>query len=86
MRQFLRAVPLVAVTALVLAGFAAAANPDTLVNVENIVFWTYTTHGRGGATGSPNRFQITSVDATIAPIPDNSVGRRPNRSTPAITS
>jgi hypothetical protein len=33
MRQFLRAVPLVAVTALVLAGFAGAANPDTLVNV-----------------------------------------------------
>ena len=33
MRQVLRAVPLVAVTALVLAGFAGAANPDTLVNV-----------------------------------------------------
>jgi hypothetical protein len=33
MRQILRGVPLVAVTALVLAGFAGAENPDTLVNV-----------------------------------------------------
>src|SRR4029450_8088152 len=33
MRQILRAAPLVAVTALVLAGFAGAANPGILVNV-----------------------------------------------------
>ena len=33
MRQILRAVPLVAATALVLAGFAGATNPDTLVSV-----------------------------------------------------
>jgi Ca2+-binding RTX toxin-like protein len=39
---------------------------DTLVNVEHIVFWTFGNNGQGGATGTPNRFQITSVDATIA--------------------
>jgi len=33
MRQIFRAVPLVAAVALVLAGFAGATNPDTLVNV-----------------------------------------------------